>query len=269
MSDTSGASGAGFDIRESFEDAEERMRAAFEGMMREMFFCFPVQAVEDSQDGKKVKLQIQIKSKETDVIKGGSKYVDITTLDETPIHFIRGGADKEGKGGWSLTHPIKKGDEGLVIISSRAMDKWYDKGGTQEPTDERMNHLSDVFFIPGISAKPRQLKNISTKTVQLRSDDEGGDGKPKHVIDFDHSNGTITTSVDSGQHVTVVDKGSGISHKSSMKVHVEAPKITTKGTWNHNGGLRATETIQSDIGLKAPQIDAAPGNPPDVTEYTS
>jgi len=244
------------DVRESVvDDPEEPLRAAFDGLKSSIWTAMPAIVTKDS-DGKVASVKMVMKGQNKNE-KGEAKSVDYPMLADLPVHFVGGGGKDEDS--VVFTHPIKEKDEGLVIFMSRPMDNWFEKGGVQKGTDLRTHSLSDAMFIPGFRSKPRELKNISTKTAQMRS----VDGKA-FVVDYD-SKGKITTSVDEGKHTVTIDKEAGITHKSTVKIHVEAPQMTSKGTWKHDGGLRTTGTLQSDHGLKAPLIaPAAPGDPGDV-----
>jgi len=243
------------DVRESIvDDPEEPLRAAFDGLKNGIWTAMPAIVSKDS-DGKVVSVKMVIKGQTSDE-KGEKKTVDYPVLADVPVHFVGGGG--EDKDSVVFTHPIKEKDEGVVIFMSRPMDNWFEKGGVQKGSDLRTHSLSDAMYIPGFRSKPRELKNVSTKTAQMRS----VDGKA-FVVDYD-SKGKITTSVDEGKHTVTIDKEAGITHKSTMKVHIEAPKMTSKGTWNHDGGMRTTGVLQSDVGLKSPVIASAPGDVTDV-----
>ena len=243
------------DVRESIvDDPEEPLRAAFDGLKSNMWTAMMAIVTKDS-DGKTASVKMVMKGQNKNE-KGEMKYVDYPVLADLPVRFMGGGGDDSSS--VVFTHPIKEKDEGLVVFMSRPMDNWFEKGGVQQGTDLRTHSLSDAVFIPGFRSKPREIKNISTKSAQMRS----VDGKA-FVADYDPS-GKVTTSVDDGKHVITIDKSAGISHKSSMKVHIEAPHMTSKGQWNHDGGMRTTGVLQSDVGLKSPVISSAPGDVTDV-----
>lgn len=48
----------------------------------------------------------------------------------------------------SWEFPLVTGDEGLLVVSQRSIDRWRRTGGTTDPKDERLHALSDGFFIP-------------------------------------------------------------------------------------------------------------------------
>jgi phage baseplate assembly protein gpV len=62
--------------------------------------------------------------------------------------------------------------------------------------------------------------------------------------------------------------GGGIFHKSEVKVKIDAPKVLHKGDLKVEGSVRATQVIQSDIGLKGAVISGAPGDPGDAGNWS-
>lgn len=88
----------------------------------------------------------------------------LSVLNDVPVMFPRGG-------GCSLTFPVNKGDECLVIFADRCIDFWWQSGGVQEPVDGRMHDLSDAFCIVGPQSQAKKIGGISTSAVELRSDD--------------------------------------------------------------------------------------------------
>ena len=181
------------DIRENItDDPEEPLRAAIDGALAKIFTAMPAQLVKDS-DGKTVNLKISTKGR-TKNNKGETEYVDYPLLDDVPVHFMGGGG--EDKNSVVLTHPISKGkdektaDEGTALMVSRHMDQWFENGKIQEPLDMRALGMSDAVFIPGLRAKPRALKNISTTEMHARSVDA------KHTFAQHPQNGMTMKSVD-------------------------------------------------------------------------
>lgn len=83
-------------------------------------------------------------------------------LVDCPVYFPSGG-------NCTLTFPVKRGDECLVVFASRCIDSWWQSGGVQEQAELRMHDLSDGFVYVGVSSKPNVTPNISTTTAQFRS----------------------------------------------------------------------------------------------------
>lgn len=141
---------------------EEVIRAAIQAERRSTWTVLPVKVTKDA-DGKTAMLQPTVKAQVRDT-DGKIQNVDLPEI-EGIVHFA-------GGGGLTHTVPIKKDDEGFVVFASRAIDAWFQNGGSQAPVDARSHHLSDGMFVPGMRSMPRELKGISPDSVQTRTDDK-------------------------------------------------------------------------------------------------
>lgn len=74
-------------------------------------------------------------------------------------------------GGFCMTVPIKANDEGLVVFSSRCIDGWYQSGSKGKPLDNRVNDLSDGFFIPGVNSIPNKIGDFYHDGASIQTDD--------------------------------------------------------------------------------------------------
>lgn len=95
---------------------------------------------------------------------GTLRMIDLPLLPDVPVCFTRGG-------GLSVTHPVTQGDECIVIFASRCIDAWWQSGGVQPPMENRKHDLSDGFAIFAPQSQPTRLSNISTDSLQIRTDD--------------------------------------------------------------------------------------------------
>lgn len=134
-------------------------------------------------------VQVAIRGTITDE-KQNTKVVDIPILEDVPVLML-------GGGGYSVTMPLKKGDEGLVHFSSRCIDGWWQNGGVQSPAEYRMHNLSDGFFVPGFRSQPRKLSDVSDNDVVIRSDDN----KRKITI----SDSSISAEISDTRKITIDD----------------------------------------------------------------
>nr|WP_310616926.1 Gp138 family membrane-puncturing spike protein [Pantoea cypripedii] len=116
---------------------------------------------------------------------GNYKSEPLPLLVDVPVTFQRGG-------GCSMTFPVKKGDDCLVIFSDRCIDFWWQNGGVQEPVDPRMHDLSDAFAIVGPQSQVKKISGISTSAVEMRSDN----GETK--ISLNPTSGAITGTAPGG-----------------------------------------------------------------------
>jgi hypothetical protein len=91
--------------------------------------------------------------------------VTIKPIQDVPIMMMR-------VPGWSITLPIVKGTECLLIFADSCIDGWWQNGGVQPQFDRRRHDLSDAFALFGPWSQPKVLSNYSTSSMQIRSDDQ-------------------------------------------------------------------------------------------------
>jgi hypothetical protein len=72
-------------------------------------------------------------------------------------------------GGFSVTLPIKKGDECLVVFSERTIDSWAVTGGKHQ-TEVRNHHLNDGLAILGFKSQPKAIPAYNTKYMEIRDE---------------------------------------------------------------------------------------------------
>lgn len=95
---------------------------------------------------------------------GKAQFVNMPLLVDVPVHFPRGG-------NCTLTFPVAKNDECLVVFAARCVDGWWQSGGIQPPMEPRIHDLSDGFAFVGFFSQATKISGISTSTAQLRSND--------------------------------------------------------------------------------------------------
>jgi hypothetical protein len=148
---------------ERVNDSQEALRLALEGHQAQVWTALP--AIIESFDANAVTCVAQPAIKaEVRAADGSTRLVALPLLIDCPVVFPRGG-------GCTLTFPIAKGDECLVVFSSRCIDAWWTAGGVQAQAELRMHDLSDGFCLPGPFSQATKISGISTNSVQLRSND--------------------------------------------------------------------------------------------------
>lgn len=157
---------------------------------------------------------------------GTAEAVNLPLLPDVPVVFPSGG-------GCTLTFPIAEGDECLVVFSSRCIDGWWQSGGIQLPMEPRMHDLSDGFAILGPKSQPRKIANLSSNTVQLRSDD----GEAFIQINPTTHKVDVVTSGQATVHAETVlvqatgdvgvDAGGNLVAQAGGDVAVSGSKVTT------------------------------------------
>jgi len=120
---------------------------------------------------------------------GEFKSAPLPLLVDVPVVFPRGG-------GCTITFPVKAGDECLVVFSDRCIDFWWQNGGVQEAVDPRQHDLSDAFAFIGPQSQAEVIGNISTSTLQMRTDDGAA------YIELDPNSHAVNIVAPGGLNVT-------------------------------------------------------------------
>ena len=94
---------------------------------------------------------------------GNMSHVALPILPDVPIIFPRAG-------GFSITFPVQKGDECLVIFGDMCIDSWWASGGIQNQIEKRRHDLSDGFAILGVGSQANVVSNYNVSSMELRSD---------------------------------------------------------------------------------------------------
>lgn len=151
------------DQRERNADLNEAILVALDGRQAEMWTALP--AIVESYDPVKLTISAQPAVKiSIRAASGTFSWVNMPLLVDVPVVF-------PSAGGLSITLPLAKGDEVLVVFASRCIDGWWEQGGTQLPPELRFHDLSDGFAIPGPRSQVRLLSGVSTTNLQIRTED--------------------------------------------------------------------------------------------------
>ena len=157
---------------------------------------------------------------------GPAQWWDVPPIVNVPIVVPRGG-------GFSITLPLKKGDNGLLVFCDTCFDNWWANGqtnappaqntpalpvcpsGSQRQNEVRRHYIHDCGFIPGMWSKQDRLTNYSTNSLQIRSDDGAT------VIDVSEAGVTIT-----GPSVSLSNGAGVTAGTASGAFNLEAATIT-------------------------------------------
>ena len=221
------------DRRERYNDQVEAVRAALDGRLSEVWTALPGIVESFDAEAETVSVQPAIRGRilQPD---GSERLVSLPLLVDVPVVF-------QGGGGFTMTFPVKPGDECLVVFASRCIDAWWQSGGVGDPLETRQHDLSDGFAFVGPRSKARALIGVSTEDVQLRTDD----GKASVTIKPDH---TITAA---NPAATVsLTPGGEISAESDTKISLRSPMIeiaTDAFTLSNLEGGSVNAVIKGDI----------------------
>lgn len=206
------------DQRERADDGEEALRAALDGRQATMWTALPgvIESFDPAAMTAVVQPAIQGRVSKPD---GSVQLVNLPLLLDCPVVFPSGG-------GATLTFPVKKGDECLVVFTSRCMDGWWQNSGVQAPLEARMHDLSDGMVLVGPRSKPKALGSPSTTKAQLRSD------TGETFVELDPAGQTVNITAPGGStiHANVTINGT---------LHVTG-KITADADLSVGGNLLVT-----------------------------
>lgn len=149
-------------INERSPDQLKIIRDAIKGELAAFWSALPCEVDSYNSDAVTVNVQplIRIPVRKED---GEIELLQMPLLLDVPVIF-------PCAGGFTITHPINKGDECLVSFADRNIDLWWQSGGIQNPFDMRKHDLSDgfAFFRPQSQAK--KISGISTDCLEIRND---------------------------------------------------------------------------------------------------
>ncbi len=129
------------------------------------------------------------------------------------VQFPRGG-------GFSLTFPVKKGDECLLVFCERSIDNWHKFGGVKDPGARRFHALSDATAFVGVSSLVNKVPNYDATNTQIKKDDGS----------------VFITLKDSGAMDIHAD--ADINVTSDTEVKITAPLMTLTGNVHTFGELK-------------------------------
>lgn len=134
------------------------------------FRCHIPAFVVENQDGNAFnpqKMTVSVQPAIKEVIRVGAvpTITELPILDDVPIKIPTGG-------GWSLTLPIKIGDECELSFQDMAFDLWWQSGGVQKQPDGVLfrHDIGDAIAEFGVRSVPNVIPNYSTTSAQLRND---------------------------------------------------------------------------------------------------
>ena len=162
--------------RERFSDAEEAFRTAVQAMLSGLWVGGPGIIESYNAALQTCSVQPAIQGRVMDAA-GKITFVNMPVCVDVPVFFLSGG-------GFSVTTPVAKGDECFIAFADRCIDSWWQNGGINPPAEYRMHDLSDGFAFIGFRSNPRALTNVSTTSLQVRSDNYTGPTGTGECIDI-------------------------------------------------------------------------------------
>jgi len=122
---------------------QQSMNEFFENFSQNINTCIPGYIESWDSEGKTASVIIPF----VDYLQKADGEADIRKITPVPVFCIypRGG-------GWSIIHPLKKGDPVMVFFSQRSIDEWAESDGASEVSPQEPHYFSksDAFIIPGL-----------------------------------------------------------------------------------------------------------------------
>jgi len=219
------------DQKEYFDNDSVQLEAAIrrghELVKSQIFTVLPCKVVSYNAQEQSVRVRPLIQQK----IRGYDSSGQFTYTDRDMPEFVDLPVQFPSGGGFSMTFPLKPGDEGTMKVSSRCIDNWWlqpsnvqaSSNGCFPQAEMRMHDLNDCYFEPGGRSKPRWLQNVSTSSTQLRADDGNT------VIDITDGHITLTAT-------TVTIKGQlNVTGAANVGAAVNAGTDVTAGNQTVGG----------------------------------
>ncbi len=131
-------------------------------LVLDLSVAFPA-TVSDLQDGgAKVKVIPDL----SDAIYSDEGVFPVDSLEIPDIPVYNPGEGKTG-GGY-LRFPVKVGDKGMVIVSDRSLDGWYEGGIPNVPIAAHTHKRIDGVFWPGLRDRSRVQSNLDQAAAVLQ-----------------------------------------------------------------------------------------------------
>lgn len=202
-------------IYELVNDSTRFMKAFEDRLMQKIRVAAPARVT--SVDFEKQTLNAQITIRES--VDG--QLFGIPELLDVPF-FILGGGD------FSMTFPVKEGDECLVVFADSCIDSWWQNGDVQNPIDERRHDLSDGFALVGFKSQKNRLENFSDEAFQIRQ----GEDAPLEISDdaVTIKKGEVEIKVEEDGVTISTDEDTLIKIDSDGTVTIKASTIKLDGT---------------------------------------
>jgi hypothetical protein len=196
------------------DDPSEDIRAAIESAAFDLHVSCPGIVQSFDPDAKTVTVKPAIRA----AVDG--KTVEYPLLVDVPVVF-------PSAGDFTLTFPIKPGDDCLVFFGDSCIDAWWQSGGIQDPVEFRQHDLSDAFAMFAPLNQTRKIPNISGSNVQLRHND--GDCyveiTPEKNINIE-TPGSASWQIGGTLQINAGGSGNGISFAGMIQV---AGDVTANG----------------------------------------
>lgn len=201
--------------------------------------CMPAKV--ESYDFKTQKASVKIDMKE--LFENGTT-LDYPVVSGVPVVFM-------ASGGASITMPVLKGDNCLLIFADRDLSNWLFGGSGQKPNSTRMHNLSDAIAIMGLSSFNTTSKAENNTDVLINYSGSKITIKPDGVLSIET---TKDININSGEVINVSSKNINVTSSEDINVNSKNINVTSNEDININCN-NANVTAQELINVNSKNIN--------------
>lgn len=161
-----------------------------------------------------------------------NEYVELPEFMDIPFFILSGGD-------YSITMPIQKDDECLVVFADSCIDSWWQSGGIQNPIEIRNHDLSDCFALVGFRSQNKKLDDFDSESFQIRRKDKIPVEISEDIITIKNEDCEIKIDDDKinilkGENVEIkIDSSNNVSIKSNAKITLHGNNGVEISSNNH------------------------------------
>ena len=161
-----------------------------------------------------------------------NEYVELPEFMDIPFFILSGGD-------YSITMPIQKDDECLVVFADSCIDSWWQSGGIQNPIEIRNHDLSDCFALVGFRSQNKKLDDFDSESFQIRRKDKIPVEISEDTITIKNEDCEIKIDDDEinilkGENVEIkIDSSNNVSIKSNAKITLHGNNGVEISSNNH------------------------------------
>ncbi len=201
------------------------IRQGITNYMKDMHTCLPGRIIEFNPETQTAKVQLLIKRIfKNDIIR------DLPQLINVVVWQLKAGD-------FTITFPIKPGNECLVLFSERSLDSWFKTGQAKAPTNTRMHSLSDAICLVGMSSEPNVITEYDPDNLQIRNAEKDQVFTLFANKDVNITTGTVTFDM--------LNENEEVKVTAPSKVTIDSPESEFTG----NVTIAGTTTMQSNASV--------------------
>lgn len=193
----------------------------------DMHICMPAKIVTYDFKTQKATVQPALNQKYND-----GEVVKLPIIHSVPvIHPSSGGA--------SITFPVLKNDNVLLVFCERSLEEWLNKGEQITPDDPRQNHLTDAIAILGFRSFNQNSAAENNTDLLMAYSGSKVRLKPDGALEIESKTAAITVPTVNFNSTDVIVSGKLTAQNLEAKAEMKSATAAIGGkdfaTHTHNG----------------------------------